>query len=71
MIGSRTCLTTVCAIRSATVGTPSSRVPPLFFGIGTAFTGGNVSIPLVVASILVIVGLAALFVARRRAAHAA
>jgi hypothetical protein len=40
-------------------------------GGGTAFTGGNVSTPLVVASILVIVGLAALFVARRRATHAA
>ena len=40
-------------------------------GGGTAFTGGNVSTPLVVAAILVIVGLVALFVARRRAAHAA
>ncbi len=40
-------------------------------GGGTAFTGGNVSTPLLVAAILVVVGLVALFVARRRAAHAA
>ena len=39
-------------------------------GGGTACTGGNVSMPRVVAAILGFVGLVALFVARRRAAHA-
>ena len=34
--------TIICAIRSATVGMPSMRVPPDFFGIGIAITeGGN------------------------------
>jgi len=37
-------------------------------GGGTAFTGGNVSMPVVVAVALLVVGLAALFVARRRSA---
>jgi hypothetical protein len=35
------CLTTVCAIRSATVGIPNLRVPPFAFGISTCFTGGG------------------------------
>ena len=34
-------LTAVCAILSDTVGTPNTRTPPDFFGIGTAFTGGG------------------------------
>ncbi len=38
---------------------------------GTAFTGGDVSMPLLIAAVLVVVGLTALFVARRRAASAA
>src|SRR5436190_326759 len=33
--------TAVCAIRSATVGTPSILVPPAFFGISTPRTGGR------------------------------
>ena len=34
--------TTVCATRSATVGTPNILVPPpCGFGISTAFTGGG------------------------------
>jgi len=32
---------TVCVTLSATVGTPSMRTPPDFFGIGTPFTGGG------------------------------
>ena len=39
------CLTTVCAIRSLTVGTPKIRWPPLFFGMGTAHTGGGKYLP--------------------------
>ena len=35
---------------------------------GTAFTGGNVSTAVIVAVALLVVGLAALFVARRRSA---
>lgn len=35
------CLTTVCATRSATVGTPRILWPPLFFGMETARTGGG------------------------------
>ena len=35
------CLTTICATRSATVGTPRIRSPPVFFGMATAFTGGG------------------------------
>src|ERR1700739_3790639 len=34
-------LTTVCAIRSGTVGMPSFLVPPFAFGISTCFTGGG------------------------------
>src|SRR5215813_7002897 len=34
-------LTTVCAIRSDTVGIPSFLVPPVAFGISTCFTGGG------------------------------
>ena len=34
-------LTTVCATRSETVGTPSFRVPPDALGISTCFTGGG------------------------------
>jgi hypothetical protein len=34
-------LTAVCAILSDTVGTPNTRTPPDFFGIGTLFTGGG------------------------------
>src|ERR1039457_4668545 len=34
-------LTTVCAIRSDTVGIPSFLVPPFAFGISTCFTGGG------------------------------
>ena len=38
--------TTVCAIRSATVGLPSIRVPPpCGLGISTAFTGGGSTLP--------------------------
>src|SRR3954467_7908234 len=32
---------TICATRSATVGTPSTRSPPSFFGMITALTGGG------------------------------
>jgi hypothetical protein len=39
--GSVRSFTTICAVLSATVGTPSVLVPPLFFGIATAFTGGG------------------------------
>src|SRR3984893_6725813 len=39
--GSMICLTTVCAIRSDTVGIPSFLVPPFAFGISTCFTGGG------------------------------
>src|SRR5260363_440168 len=39
--GSSASFTTFCAIRSATVGTPSMRSPPVFFGMATAFTGGG------------------------------
>jgi hypothetical protein len=38
---------------------------------GTAFTGGNIGMPVMIAIALVVVGLAALFVARRRAASQA
>ena len=31
----------VCAILSDTVGTPNTRTPPDFFGIGTPFIGGG------------------------------
>jgi hypothetical protein len=34
-------LTTVCAIRSDTVGIPSFLVPPFAFGISTCLTGGG------------------------------
>ena len=34
-------LTTVCAIRSDTVGIPSFLVPPFAFGISTCFTAGG------------------------------
>src|SRR5258708_25689486 len=34
--GSISCLTTICAIRSLTVGTPKIRWPPLFLGMETA-----------------------------------
>src|SRR5947209_2914840 len=40
-IGSMMRLTTVCAIRSETVGMPSLRVPPFAFGISTCLTGGG------------------------------
>ena len=39
--GSIARLTTICAIRSLTVGTPKIRSPPVFFGMGTARTGGG------------------------------
>src|SRR5262249_43531045 len=39
--GSSTIFTTVCATRSAMVGMPSGRVPPLSFGISTSRTGGG------------------------------
>ncbi len=39
--GSTVSLTTVYAIRSATVGTPRIRTPPDFLGISTAWTGGG------------------------------
>src|SRR5439155_10261097 len=39
--GSMMRLTTVCAIRSDTVGIPSFLVPPFAFGISTCFTGGG------------------------------
>src|SRR3984893_10450404 len=38
--GSRTNFTTVCATRSAMVGIPKGRIPPLAFGISTRRTGG-------------------------------
>ena len=40
-IGSMTCLTTICATRSATVGTPKILCPPDFLGMETARTGGG------------------------------
>ena len=40
-------------------------------GGGTAFTGGNVSMAAIVAVALLVIGLAALFVARRRSASQA
>src|SRR6201996_6906848 len=40
-VGSIFRLTTVCAIRSDTVGIPSFLVPPFAFGISTCFTGGG------------------------------
>lgn len=43
--GSRTIFTAVGAIRSATVGTPTLRIPPSFFGIDTPFTGGGIWLP--------------------------
>src|ERR1700737_1178263 len=43
--GSKAILTTVCATRSATVGTPRMRSPPFFFGMATAFTGGGKYVP--------------------------
>ena len=46
--------------------TPTAQVKGT--GGGTAFTGGNVSMPVIVAVALLVVGLAALFVARRRSA---
>src|SRR5208337_1120654 len=39
--GSMARLTTVCAMRSDTVGMPSFLVPPFAFGISTCFTGGG------------------------------
>ncbi|WP_233508334.1 hypothetical protein, partial [Spongiactinospora gelatinilytica] len=39
--GSKTIAAAVCAIRSATVGTPSTRIPPAPFGISTILTGGG------------------------------
>ena len=39
--GSRACFTTVWAMRSATVGTPSKRWPPSFLAIATTLTGGG------------------------------
>src|SRR6516162_2425825 len=44
-IGSITCLTTICATRSATVGTPKILSPPLFWGMETARTGGGKELP--------------------------
>ena len=41
ILGSNVNLTTICAIRSDTVGTPKIRSPPVFFGIITAFTAGG------------------------------
>ncbi len=38
---------------------------------GTAFTGGNVSTAAIAVAALAVVGLVALFAARRRAAHSA
>ncbi len=43
--GSKVSFTTICAIRSVTVGIPRIRVPPDFFGIGTAFTGNGKYVP--------------------------
>src|SRR6516164_3875680 len=40
-IGSMARLTTVCAMRSDTVGIPSFLVPPFAFGISTCLTGGG------------------------------
>src|SRR4051812_17069515 len=40
-IGSMRSLTAVCATRSATVGTPNFRTPPVALGISTCFTGGG------------------------------
>src|ERR1035437_3768818 len=40
-IGSMISLTTVCAMRSDTVGIPSLRKPPFAFGISTCLTGGG------------------------------
>src|ERR1022692_4168495 len=40
-IGSIARLTTVCAIRSDTVGIPNFLVPPFAFGISTCLTGGG------------------------------
>ena len=39
--GSSHILIAVCAILSDTIGMPSTRTPPDFLGIGTAFTGGG------------------------------
>src|SRR3954466_10828931 len=39
--GSRTIVATVCATRSARVGMPRGRVPPVAFGISTSRTGGG------------------------------
>src|ERR1700733_15826353 len=41
LLGSNTNFTIICAVLSPTVGTPKILSPPLFFGIGTAFTGGG------------------------------
>src|SRR5688572_5027098 len=40
-LGSRWRLTTICAMRSATVGMPNGRVLPSLFGISTRRTGGG------------------------------
>src|SRR5712691_4492469 len=46
-LASRYIAATVCAILSATVGTPSTRTPPApdFFGISTALTGAGKYVP--------------------------
>jgi len=43
--GSSVNATTVCATRSATVGTPNVLLPPSRFGIATALTGGGKYVP--------------------------
>ena len=43
--GSIICLTTICAIRSLTVGTPKILSPPVFFGMETARTEGGKYVP--------------------------
>src|SRR5450759_1398842 len=40
-IGLMRSLTAVCPTRSATVGTPNLRIPPVAFGISTCLTGGG------------------------------
>ncbi len=59
------------ALAQSYPGTPGETTSVEGTGGGTAFTGGNVGGYLIALGVLVVVGLAAMFVARRRSTNGA
>ena len=71
VVGAMALVTTLAGSALAYTSAPPATTVVKGNGGGTAFTGGNVSMAALVAVALLVIGLGALFVARRRSASQA